>query len=78
MHEQGVDDFSQAARIGPDGVVIGPDKAGSEVNRVADQALGNFGIKNIKFGLDGVQINEGNRLNSSVTVRFPRVSISCS
>ncbi|CAL8471037.1 g10579 [Coccomyxa elongata] len=65
---KGVDDFSQAARIGPDGVVIGPDKAGSEVNRAADQALGNFGIKNIKFGLDGVQINEGNRLNSSVTV----------
>lgn len=69
MHEQGVDDYSQAARIGPDGVVIGPDKAGSEVNRAADQALGNFGIKNIKFGPDGLQINEGNRLNSSVTVR---------
>ncbi|BDA45367.1 hypothetical protein COCOBI_07-1540 [Coccomyxa sp. Obi] len=65
---KGVDDFSQAARIGPDGVVIGPDKAGSEVNRAADQALGNFGIKNLKFGPDGLQINEGNRLNSSVTV----------
>lgn len=75
MHEQGVDDFSQAARIGPDGVVIGPDKAGSEVNHAADQALGNFGIKNIKFGLDGVQINEGNRLNSSVTV--PLFTLQC-
>lgn len=77
MHEQGVDDFSQAARIGPDGVVIGPDKAGSEVNRAADQALGNFGIKNIKLGLDGIQINEGNRLNSSVTVPLPIPPFMC-
>jgi len=67
---QGVDDFSQAARIGPDGVVLGPDKASPEVNRVVDQALGNFGIKNLKLGPDGIKINDGNRLNSSVTVRL--------
>ncbi|EIE20121.1 hypothetical protein COCSUDRAFT_48615 [Coccomyxa subellipsoidea C-169] len=65
---QGVDDFSQAARIGPDGVVLGPDKASAEVNRAADQALGNFGVKNLKINPDGIMINDGNRLNSSVTV----------
>lgn len=63
-----MNDFSQAARIGPDGVVLGPDKASTEVNRAADQALGNFGIKNLKISPDGIQVNDGNRLNSSVTV----------
>ena len=39
------------------------------MNRAADQALGNFGVKNLKINPDGIMINDGNRLNSSVTVR---------
>lgn len=68
-----MDDFSQAARIGPDGLVLGPNKVGPEVNRAADQAQGTLGINNVKVGPNGIVINDGNRLNSTVQVRPPMV-----
>lgn len=71
-----MDDFQQAARIGPDGLVIGPNKVSSDVNRAADQAQGTLGINNLKVGPDGITVNDGNRLNSTVQVCISDQSLS--
>lgn len=65
---QGDTQFTQAAALGPNGLTLGPNKvqeAASEQQRVAQ---GNLGIQNVKIGKDGLIINDGSRLNSSVQV----------
>ena len=62
--------YNQVSRLGPDGLVIGPDSAGNVVSRsTADQPVVDLaGIKNVKLGPDGLQINHGSALNSTVQV----------
>ena len=66
---KGQDAYEQALRVGPDGVVFGPNDASAHVNRTADLAQGTFGIDNLHLGPTGVLVNNGSPLNSSVKVR---------
>ena len=65
---KGQDAYEQTVRVGPDGVVLGPNKASAQVNRTADLAQGTLGIDNLHLGRNGVLINNGSPLNSSVKV----------
>ena len=65
---KGQDAYEQTLRVGPDGVVLGPNKASAQVNRTADLAQGTLGIDNLHLGPNGVLINNGSPLNSSVKV----------
>ena len=66
--------MSRRCAWGPDGVVLGPNKASAQVDRTADLAQGTLGIDNLHLGPNGVLINNGSPLNSSVKVpaRWPR------
>ena len=78
-HTQGPSSsYSQVSRIGPDGLVVGPNSAGNVVSKsTADQPVVDLGgIKNVKLGPNGLQINPGSNLNSSVQV--PSTSGLCS
>ena len=65
---KGQDDYEQSLRVGPDGVVVGPNTTSARVNRTADLAQGTLGVNNLHIGPSGVLINNGSPLNSSVKV----------
>ena len=62
---QGSTQVTQAAALGPNGLTIGPNKVVTE-SQAERQAQGNLGIQNLRIGKDGLIINDGSRLNSSV------------
>ena len=67
---QGASDFQQAARLGPDGLVLGPNKAGDLKDRTLspyDPTI-DMRLQNVKLGPDGLQINAGSKTNSTVQV----------
>ena len=68
---KGQDDYEQSLRVGLDGVVIGPNTTSARVNRTADLAQGTLGVNNVHLGPNGVLINNGSPLNSSVKVAGP-------
>ena len=63
---QGNTQFQQAAALGPNGLTIGPNKVDAPSSEQERQAQGNLGIQNLKIGKDGLIVNDGSRLNSSV------------
>ena len=63
---QGNTQFQQAAALGPNGLTIGPNKVDAPSTEQARVAEGNLGIQNLKIGKDGLIVNDGSRLNSSV------------
>ena len=63
---QGNTQFQQAAALGPNGLTIGPNKVDAPSSEQERQAQGNLGVQNLKIGKDGLVINDGSRLNSSV------------
>ena len=65
---QGDTQFQQAAALGPNGLTIGPNKVDTPYSEQARQEQGNWGIQNLKIGKDGLIVNDGSRLNSSVQV----------
>lgn len=65
---KGQEDYEQSLRVGPDGVVVGPNTTSARVNRTADLAQGTLGVNNVHIGPSGVLINNGSPLNSSVKV----------
>jgi hypothetical protein len=65
---KGQDAYEQALRVGPDGVVVGPNSASARVNRTADLAQGTLGVQNVHVGSSGLLVNNGSPLNSSVKV----------
>ena len=66
---QGSTQVTQAAALGPNGLTIGPNKVDTETSQAERQAQGNLGIQNLRIGKDGLIINDGSRLNSSVQAR---------
>lgn len=66
---QGNTQFQQAAALGPNGLTIGPNKVDAPASEQQRQAEGNLGIQNLKIGKDGLIVNDGSRLNSSVLAR---------
>ena len=71
--KKGQDAYEQALRVGPDGVVLGPNNASAQVDRTADLAQGTLGVDNLHLGPSGVLINNGSPLNSSVKVHIRRL-----
>lgn len=68
---QGNTQFQQAAALGPNGLTIGPNKVNAPDNEQERQAQGNLGIQDLKIGKDGLIVNDGSRLNSSVLASLP-------
>ena len=71
---QGNTQFQQAAALGPNGLTLGPNKVNSPSSEQERQAQGNLGIQNLKIGKDGLIVNDGSRLNSSVLASLPRMA----
>jgi hypothetical protein len=60
--------FTQAARLGPDGLVLGPNYAGVTAQRDDARDQTDVSLKNVKLTSDGVEFNAGSRTNSSINV----------
>ena len=63
--------FTQAARLGPDGLVLGPNNAGVTAQRDDARDQMDVSLKNVKLSSDGVEFNAGSRTNSSINVSHP-------
>ena len=60
--------YAQAARIGPDGVTLGPNNAGVTAQQDDTRDQTDISLKNVKLGPQGLQFNAGSRTNTSVSV----------
>ena len=61
-------DYTQAARVGPDGLTLGPNNAGVTAQRDDMRGQTDISLKNVKVGPQGLEFNAGSRTNSSVSV----------